>query len=94
MGNCYIDEIMEQTLPKKITNQNKRNSIFSPEREAKMHAEIDRLLERRRSSAKDEERKAIKEYQEVALKNGMRMDSRFLMRTNEFIMEYVNKMNR
>ena len=90
----YIEEILESVLKTKKNTVQKRNSIISPEREAKMHAEIDRLIERRRSSAKIEEQKALKKYQEVHLKNGMRMDSKFLMKTNESIMEYVNKMYR
>ena len=88
----YIDEILEQVLPKKTVE--KRNSIICPEREAKMHKQIDELIQRRRSSAKLEESEALKKYQEVHLMNGMRMDSKFLMKTNELIMEYVERIHR
>merc|ERR1712035_302141 len=89
----YIDEILEQVLPKKSAVE-KRNSIICPEREAKMHKQIDELIQRRRSSAKLEESEALKKYQEVHLMNGMRMDSKFLMKTNELIMEYVERTHR
>ena len=90
--SCYIDEILEQVMPKKTIKQ--RSSIISPEREAKMHAQIDKLIQRRRSSAKAEESEALKKYQEVHLMNGMRMDNKFLMKTNELIMEYVERIHR
>merc|ERR1712131_285039 len=90
----YIDEILEQVLPKKSATVEKRNSIICPEREAKMHKQIDELIQRRRSSAKLEESEALKKYQEVHLMNGMRMDSKFLMKTNELIMEYVERTHR
>merc|ERR1711972_995218 len=93
-STSYIDEILEQVLPKKSTTVEKRNSIICPEREAKMHKKIDELIQRRRSSAKLEESEALKKYQEVHLMNGMRMDSKFLMKTNELIMEYVERTHR
>merc|ERR1712117_130738 len=93
-NTTYIDEILEQVMPKKNKNVENRSSIISPEREAKMHAQIDKLIQRRRSSAKAEESEALKKYQEVHLMNGMRMDNKFLMKTNELIMEYVERIHR
>merc|ERR1739848_271803 len=91
----YIDEIMEKALSKPETEKlQPREKLINPEKEAKMNAILDKLIERRRSSAKVEEQKAIQEYQQAVLRTGMRMDASFLFKTNEDIMSYLEKIHR
>merc|ERR1711976_719624 len=88
----YVEEILENTLQKpENTNTIQREKLINPEKEAKMNAILDKLIERRRSSAKVEEQKAILEYQQAVLRTGMRMDPSFLFKTNEDIMAYLEK---